>query len=245
MTDTTRFLNLLPAAVVQLVSFSKSLAIPGHRLGALVAHPSLMGEVDRPIDPTRDILDPAQRSNVLSYGPVAKVVDDLQICPPVGSTQDVVAWALADKEMVKWRADEAAAIELRRDAFAHDLAKVHVRSTQNGGWAVESSGGYYAYVRHPWAAQLDSESVARALATLVGVKTLPGAFFMPPSAPEKVPPPTKAADFPLRQGYTEDNPKDRLRFSVANVDLKTLQEVPERLQLLDRLWAERGIGFGL
>lgn len=234
-------------AVVQLVSFSKAFAIPGHRLGALIAHPALMATVDQPIDPTKDINAKDQvQSNILTYGPVAKVVDDLQICPPVGSTQDVVAWALSDPEMVHWRAHEADAIQIRRETFAADLDQLAVKSVSGAKWQVESSGGYYAYVRHPWAKYLDSESVARALATLVGVKTLPGAFFMPPQPSSKaLPSPAPASSFPIREGWHDDDPQDRLRFSVANVDLATLKEVPARLELLDGLWAEKGIGYGV
>lgn len=248
--------------MIQLLSFSKSFGIPGHRLGALVAHPSLMATVDQPLDPTKDVDAPDQRpSNIQVYGPVAKVLDDLQISPPVGSTQEVVAWALGDAEMRSWRSQEAQAIEVRRQRFAAELARlpVHSVSGEEAFWAVESSGGYYAYVHHPWGKLLDSQSVARALATLVGVKTLPGAFFMPPDPSSQPDPDLEAAlaemseedrasfirGVPTPAPWRADDPADRLRFSVANVDLPTLLTVPERLVALDRFWAEKGVGYGL
>jgi len=72
--------------LVQLYSFSKAHAIPGHRLGAMVAAPELMNEI-------------------------AKLLDTIQICP-ARPAQTVVSWAIAAQR--DWR--EAQRAELRRRA---------------------------------------------------------------------------------------------------------------------------------
>ena len=81
--------------LVQLYSFSKAHAIPGHRLGAMVAAPELIGEI-------------------------AKVLDTLQICP-ARPAQGVVAWAIP--ALRDWReaqrAELARRAEVTRAVFAH------------------------------------------------------------------------------------------------------------------------------
>lgn len=74
--------------LIQLYSFSKAHAIPGHRLGAMVAAPAVIGEI-------------------------AKVLDSVQICP-ARPAQAVVAWAI--EAMRPWR--EAQRQELQRRAEA-------------------------------------------------------------------------------------------------------------------------------
>lgn len=82
--------------LVQLYSFSKAHAIPGHRLGAMVAAPSVIGEI-------------------------AKVLDSVQICP-ARPAQAVVAWAI--EAMRPWR--EAQRQELQRRAEACRAAFAHL-----------------------------------------------------------------------------------------------------------------------
>ncbi len=81
--------------LVQLYSFSKAHAIPGHRLGAMVAAPSVIGEI-------------------------AKVLDSVQICP-ARPAQAVVAWAI--EAMRPWREAQRQELQRRaevcRNAFAH------------------------------------------------------------------------------------------------------------------------------
>lgn len=81
-------------ALIQLYSFSKSHAIPGHRLGAMIASPEIIAEI-------------------------AKILDSVQICP-ARPAQAVVAWAI--DALREWRAGEAREIVARglacRAAFA-------------------------------------------------------------------------------------------------------------------------------
>lgn len=80
--------------LVHLFSFSKSYAIPGHRLGALVG--------------SRDLLEQ-----------IAKVLDSLQICAP-RVAQAPVAWAI--EALVDWRLANARAMIERGAAFRQALA---------------------------------------------------------------------------------------------------------------------------
>jgi aspartate/methionine/tyrosine aminotransferase len=76
--------------IVQLYSFSKSYAVPGYRLGAVLGAPDLMREI-------------------------AKVLDTMQICPArVG--QIATAWAV--DALRSWRSDNRADINARAAAFA-------------------------------------------------------------------------------------------------------------------------------
>lgn len=88
-----------PAAadhLVHLYSFSKSMAVPGHRLGALVAAPACLEEV-------------------------AKVLDSLMICPP-RAAQQALAWGVG--ALRPWRAQTRADIAARADLFAQAIAAV-------------------------------------------------------------------------------------------------------------------------
>jgi aspartate/methionine/tyrosine aminotransferase len=80
--------------IVHLYSFSKAYAIPGHRLGAIVADPALLAET-------------------------GKVLDSIQICPP-RAAQLPVAWAVDG--IRAWREETRAGINRRiaifRDAVA-------------------------------------------------------------------------------------------------------------------------------
>jgi aspartate/methionine/tyrosine aminotransferase len=85
----------LAACLIQLYSFSKSYAIPGHRLGALRAPRCLMPEI-------------------------GKVLDCLQICAPrVG--QRALIWAIP--ELAKWRESNRAMIVERAETFRQTMAE--------------------------------------------------------------------------------------------------------------------------
>ncbi len=71
--------------LIQLYSFSKAYAIPGHRLGALVAAPGVIGEI-------------------------AKILDSVQICP-ARPAQRVVAWAIDG--LRGWREAQRADLQAR------------------------------------------------------------------------------------------------------------------------------------
>jgi aspartate/methionine/tyrosine aminotransferase len=82
------------ARTIQLYSFSKSYAIPGHRIGAVKAPRALMPEI-------------------------GKVLDCLQICPPrVGQT--ALTWAIP--ALAEWRETNRAVINDRALAFNAALA---------------------------------------------------------------------------------------------------------------------------
>ncbi|MEJ1157398.1 aminotransferase [Prosthecomicrobium sp. N25] len=82
--------------LVHLYSFSKSYAVPGHRVGALVAGPALMGEM-------------------------AKVQDCIQICAP-RAAQAALAWAIPG--IAPWRANMRDRINARAARFAAGMERL-------------------------------------------------------------------------------------------------------------------------
>ncbi|GAA5924066.1 uncharacterized protein JCM15063_005537 [Sporobolomyces koalae] len=166
--------------LVHLFSFSKSYAIPGHRLGAIVAAPAFHTEL-------------------------GKTLDCLQICP-ARPAQRALEWAISGTR--EWRNRTKLELGRRQQTFKELLEQVE-------GWSVETGSGYFAYVKHPFAGTA-SQVVAQKLAAQVGVVALPGTFFSPP--------------------FSDVNEDRYIRFSIANVSLKTLRLVPERLEKLNRLW---------
>jgi len=129
--------------VIELYSFSKSYAVPGHRLGALIAGTPVIEEV-------------------------AKILDNLQICP-ARAGQAAVAWAV--EGLRDWRTAARDTLEARARAFSDALAPLP-------GWEISSIGPYFAYLRHPFVG-VPAAEVARRLAAERGVLTLPGSFFGP------------------------------------------------------------------
>lgn len=222
--------------VVQLFSFSKSYAIPGHRLGGFVAHPSFLQTTEKDSNGAEKVV----------FGPTAKALDNFQVSPPRTDTQRAIAWAIEDPTQLQWRAEKANELRLRRRAFIQGLStpvasflntdgsslagaggEGKSKSPKEWGWEVESAGAYYAFLRHPF--DVDSDKVAQALAELVGVVVLPGAFFMPKEAERK----------------GEGNSGSRLRVSVANVSTEMLEGLPQRLAILSELWEKKGAGWGV
>lgn len=227
------------SAIISLHSFSKSYAIPGHRLGAIIAHSSLL---------TSQYQDEKGKRKT-RFGSLAKSLDNLQICPPRTDTQRAVAASITDKEQVAWRLDVANDLLKRRLKFFANLQdKISLKemakrlnldekilsqlqshqanetlSPMDVGWKGLSSGGYYAYVRHPFP-DTPSQVVARGLAALVGVVVLPGSFFRP----------------------TSEAKDDRdLRVSIANVESSKLDTLGARFLLLHALWTSKGIAWGI
>lgn len=80
--------------LIQLYSFSKAHAIPGHRLGAITASPALISDI-------------------------AKIQDCLQICP-ARAAQAVVAWAI--EALRPWREAQRAELAARGAQFRAMLA---------------------------------------------------------------------------------------------------------------------------
>jgi hypothetical protein len=127
--------------LIGLYSFSKSFCIPGHRLGAITAGHAVVEQV-------------------------AKVMDNVQICPP-RPVQGAVARMI--DSLAGWREENRREIGRRADALRSTMADVN-------GWQLAAMGAYFAFVRHPYEDR-SSEEVAEMLAREAGIVTLPGAFF--------------------------------------------------------------------
>ena len=126
--------------LIGLYSFSKSFCIPGHRLGAITAGPAVVAQV-------------------------AKIMDNLQICPP-RSAQAAVAEALPI--LAGWRAENRREIARRAE---------RLKTTMTGSpWRIGAVGAYFAFVRHPYDG-LASAQVAEQLAKRAGILCLPGSYF--------------------------------------------------------------------
>ena len=126
---------------IQRYSFSKSLSIPGHRLGAITA-------------------------GVEAVKMIARVMDNIQICPPRAAQLAVASQLLSVQD---WIAANAATIAQRSELFQAVLK-------QFPDWKIKSTGAYFAYVEHPYSDRSSLE-VAKSLAQNYGVLTLPGSFF--------------------------------------------------------------------
>lgn len=142
---------------------------------------------------------------------IATISDCMQICPPRPPQL-----AVADT-LPRLRHDLAETSD--RLHARHKLFREVVEAV--GGWTVECSGGFFAYVKHPFPGRA-SIDVSELLAKECGVITLPGAFFMPEKGePERA----ALADSALLE--------DRwIRFAVANVGDDAVRELGGRLQHL-------------
>jgi len=155
--------------VVSLHSFSKDLAIPGYRVGAVVASPELNREV-------------------------CKLLDCVAICAPrIGQE---AAW-VGLTEAGGWRAERAHEISQQRDWFTEAMA------ARPGGFELLSSGGFFAWLRHPFPGR-SSEDVVRELIVKHDTLVMPGTAFLP-----------------------ED--RGMLRVSVSNIDKAAITTFTERL----------------
>lgn len=127
--------------LIGLYSFSKSLCIPGHRLGAITAGEAVVEQV-------------------------AKIMDNLQICPP-RSAQAAVAEALP--KLAGWRADNRREIALRAEALKNTMRDI-------SDWTLAAVGAYFAFIHHPFEGRGSAE-VAERLAKEAGILCLPGSYF--------------------------------------------------------------------
>lgn len=133
-----------PRTLISLHSFSKDLAIPGYRVGAVVAGP----EVNREI---------------------AKVLDCMAICAPrIGQE---AAWKGLTAAHA-WRRARARDVADRRHWFAQAMA------ARPGGFELLSTGGFFAWVRHPFRDR-HTEDVARDLLVSHDTLVIPGTAFLP------------------------------------------------------------------
>ena len=101
-------------------------------------------------------------------GQFAKALDCLHICPQ-RPAQAAVGWAIG--ALPGWRAANRATINERADAVRAEFQRLP-------GWALDSVGSYFAYVRHPFAG-VPAARVAERLAAERGVAGLPGSAFGP------------------------------------------------------------------
>lgn len=129
--------------LIGLYSFSKSFCIPGHRLGAITAGVAVVEQV-------------------------AKIMDNLQICPP-RSAQAAVATALPI--LAEWR-------EENRREIARRVEALHATMAEAPTWRVGAVGAYFAFIGHPFAGT-PSAVVAERLAKEAGILCLPGSYFGP------------------------------------------------------------------
>jgi aspartate/methionine/tyrosine aminotransferase len=127
--------------LISLYSFSKSFCIPGHRLGAITAGAAVVEQV-------------------------AKIMDNLQICPP-RSAQAAVATALP--LLADWREENRREIARRVEGLLSTMAAVPA-------WRVGAVGAYFAFIGHPFG-KTPSAVVAERLAKEAGVLCLPGSYF--------------------------------------------------------------------
>ncbi|RNG18371.1 aminotransferase [Streptomyces botrytidirepellens] len=158
--------------LVSLHSFSKDLAIPGYRVGAVVASPELSREV-------------------------MKLLDCVAICPPrVGQE---AAWAGLTSAR-EWRRERANEVTEKRRWLETVMAD------RPGGFELLSCGGFFGWVRHPFAGR-GTDEVVRDLVTRYDTLVIPGTAFLPDD----------------RQVF---------RVSFGNVDRAGLTEFAGRLRLM-------------
>lgn len=141
---------------------------------------------------------PGHRLGAITASPqlveqIAKVMDNMQICAP-RPPQHAVASALPALD--DWREANRREIMARTAALKDAMAKLP-------GWALQSVGAYFAFVRHPFC-DTPSRMVAERMAREAGVLVLPGAYF----------------------GRGQEA---SLRFAFANADAKTILKLPDRL----------------
>ncbi|SED32205.1 aminotransferase [Streptomyces melanosporofaciens] len=158
--------------LVSLHSFSKDLAIPGYRVGAVVGSPELNREV-------------------------MKLLDCVAICPPRVGQEAAWAGLTSAQEWRRARADEAT--EKRRWLET-------VLAERPGGFELLSCGGFFGWVRHPFADR-GTDDVVRDLITRYDTLVIPGTAFLPDD----------------RQVF---------RVSFGNVDRAGLTEFAGRLELM-------------
>jgi aspartate/methionine/tyrosine aminotransferase len=158
-----------PDTLVSLHSFSKDLAIPGYRVGAVVASAVLQREV-------------------------MKLLDCVAICAPrIGQE---AAWA-GLVTAASWRAERAAELASKRAALAGVMAG------RPGGFELLTVGGFFGWVRHPFAGRPTSD-VVRELAIAHDILVMPGTAFQPQD-------------------------RGTFRISVSNIDLAAIRDFAQRL----------------
>nr|XP_018264389.1 arylformamidase [Kwoniella dejecticola CBS 10117]OBR86547.1 arylformamidase [Kwoniella dejecticola CBS 10117] len=192
--------------LISLGSFSKGYRIPGHRLGSIIAGPALLKHL-------------------------TTICDCMQICAP---RPPQIALSTLLPSLRPDLTASSKALSKRRHLFEDVVNSVE-------GWNVASIGGYFAYVSYPsdysFASStlglkrknLTSEDIAKILATKVGVVTLPGSFFMPPTSDDE------AWENDVLKGGEILREDKWLRFAVANVGDDVILKLGPRLKEMNKL----------
>jgi aspartate/methionine/tyrosine aminotransferase len=103
---------------------------------------------------------------------VEKFLDTVAICPPqIG--QQAALWGM--ENLSQWLAGERDEILARRAAILENLPRLEAQ-----GWQLLGLGGYFAYLRHPFAQS--SASLAPELVRRASILCLPGTMFHPEGA---------------------------------------------------------------
>ncbi len=114
-----------PDVLIHLYSFSKAYRLTGHRVGAIVAHPARLAEVE-------------------------KFLDTVAICPSALGQRGAL-WGM--RNLGQWLAGERAEILDRRAALVAGFQRL--ADPAAGGWRLLGSGAYFGYAEHPFAMQSD------------------------------------------------------------------------------------------
>ncbi len=129
---------------------------------------------------------------------VEKFLDTVAICPgQIG--QHAALWGM--QNLTKWLAGERDEILSRRAVIAQHFSRLEAK-----GWALLGLGGYFAYLRHPFAES--SADLAPRLVRDAGILCLPGTMFCP-------------ADDPSGAA--------QLRIAFANLDATGISQLFDRL----------------
>ncbi|MEM5468591.1 aminotransferase [Celeribacter marinus] len=133
---------------------------------------------------------------------VEKYLDTVTICPnQLG--QRAALWGV--QNLGDWLAGERDEILKRRRALEDGFAPLAAK-----GWTLLGTGGFFAYVAHPF--DMASSALAPWLVDHAGVLVLPATFFTPAGDP---------------RGARE------LRIAFANLDCDAITDLLERLQQID------------
>jgi len=130
--------------LISLHSFSKDFAIPGYRVGAVVASPALLTEV-------------------------MKLLDCVAVSAPRIGQEAALAGLTTARP---WRAARARELGGKRDIFTSAMAR------QPGGFELVSAGGFFGWVKHPFAGR-PTEDVVRDLVVSRDMLVIPGTAFLP------------------------------------------------------------------
>ncbi|OCH88680.1 PLP-dependent transferase [Obba rivulosa] len=144
---------------------------------------------------------------------IQTALDNIQICAPRAPQLALAPLLPSLRPFVRGTADALAA---RHALF---------RAVLPPRWRVGAQGGYYAFVRHPFAG-VRAQDVCRRLAQELGVVCLPAGFFGPR----------------MEEGGEGGEEERWIRFSVANVDDEKVRRVCERLKECERVfgWEMQG-----